>query len=623
MWACDPAFTTEIVNSYQVAGPLFVQALQSFLAAQCALAGDHLWPSDATEAVIEDPNYDFIVVGAGSAGAVVANRLSEISHWKILLVEAGGNPNLATEIPQLFYNNIDTSMDWGYRTQPQDSICKGYKENRCTWPRGKTLGGCSSINAMFYVRGNKVDYDEWAANGNYGWSYDEVLEYFKKSENFSDPLTKETKKYHNKGGYLNVQKPGSAHAFEELIIKAVTELGIKELNEVNGPTQMGITRAYTTIKDGKRHSTAKAFLNVIKDRKNLHVLKNAHVTKILFHNKSTKVSGILIQRYGKEITVNTKKEVILSAGAINTPQLLLLSGMGPGKYLNDLNIEVKADLPVGENLQDHVFFPIYYSAPVQGIFNTLPDITKSFTEYMLTNKGILSDISPHKIIAFVNSSNPAAISPEVQFHYLVFTPRLANLVDVYAKHGLNNDIHRKFQKLNENNIVIMIYNTLLKPKSIGRLILNSTNPNDHPLLFANYFQEPEDLKVLIRNAKQFTLTLNETKTFKDAGFKLTWLELEACKDLDKNSDEFLECVARELTFSLYHPCCTAKMGLSGDRTAVVDPQLRVHKIQGLRVIDASIMPSVVRGNTNAPTIMIGEKGASMIKQFWLNEHTEL
>ncbi|CAG5044474.1 unnamed protein product [Parnassius apollo] len=566
MWACDSALTTEIVNSYQVVGSLFVQTLQNLLAAQCALSGDHLWPADATEAVIKDPNYDFIVVGAGSAGAVVANRLSEISHWKVLLVEAGGNPNLATEIPQLFYNNIDTSVDWGYKNQPQESICRGYKEKRCSWPRGKTLGGSSSVNGMFYVRGNKLDYNEWAAKGNYGWSYDEVLEYFKKSENFSDPLTEETKMYHNKGGYLNVQKPGPAHAFEEIIIKAVTELGVKELDDVNGPTQMGITRAYTTIKDGKRHSTAKAFLNVIKNRKNLHVVKN---------------------------------------------------GIGPKKHLKHLNIEVKADLPVGENLQDHVFFPIYYSAPVQGSFNTLPDITKSFTEYILTNKGILSDTSPHKIIAFVNSSDPVATSPEVQFHYVVFPPHLANLLDLHAKHGLNNDIHRKFEELNENNIVIMIYNVLLKPKSTGRLILNSTNPYDHPLIFANYFQEPEDLKVLIRNAKEFILTLNDTKTFKDAGFKLTWLELEACKDLNKNTDEFLECVARELTFSLYHPCCTAKMGPSGDKTAVVDPQLRVHKTQGLRVIDASIMPSVVRGNTNAPSIMIGEKGANMIKQFYL------
>ncbi|XP_068623662.1 glucose dehydrogenase [FAD, quinone]-like [Battus philenor] len=623
MWACDPVAAANILQSYQPAGSLFVHSLQSFLAAQCALSGPHLWPADATKAALEDPNYDFIVVGAGSAGSVVANRLSEVANWKVLLIEAGGDPNIGTEAPQLFYNNMKSPVDWRYKPEPQASACRGYIEKRCAWPRGKTLGGSSSINAMFYVRGNKLDYDEWAAAGNKGWSYDEVLEYFKKSENYSGPWSDSTKQYHGKDGYLHIQKGKEIHPLEEVIINAVTELGVKHLDEVNGPNQMGIVQSQQTIKDGIRHSTARAFLSPIKDRENLHVMKNAYVTKILFYPESTKVSGVLVKKNDIEIEIRARKEVIVSAGSINTPQLLLLSGIGPREHLQSLDIEVKADLPVGEHLEDHVFIPTIYAAPTNQGFVTIDKIITYFNEYMLTNKGVLSDVIPHRLIAFVNQSDPLSVSPEVQYHYLVLPPRLYNMVDIFAKHEVNEEIHRKFVKLNEDHIVILMYNVLLKPKSKGRIILKSKNPDDYPLIYANYFHEPEDLEVLIKNAKKFALPLENTKAFKSAGFKLNWLDIDECRDFEKNSDELLACVAKVLTFSLYHPTGTARMGPDGDDKAVVDPKLRVRKVQGLRVIDASIMPSIVRANTNAPTIMIGEKGASMIKEFWLRDNTEL
>lgn len=518
---------------------------------------------------------------------------------------------------------MGTSEDWSYQTEPQEGACRAYKSKGCAWPRGKVLGGSSSINLMFYVRGNKADYDEWAADGNEGWSFNDVLPYFKKSESFMGALDEEAKKYHNKGGYLNVAADQNMHKIEDMIIKAAVELGLKNLTDCNAESQIGVMKSFTTTKDGTRFSTARAFLSPIRNRKNLHVIKNAIATKILFEPGTNIVSGVLLNKQGKDIAVNVKKEVVVSAGAINSPQLLLLSGIGPRKHLEDLNIEVKADLPVGENLQDHLFVPVFYTAPGDKKDTTLPSIISTFVEYFLYNTGDLIDTSPHRIIAFENTTDPNSPASDMQYHYLIFPPSSYNLLDMFRKHGLSDEVHNKFRKMNEKKYTMLVYNTLLKPKSAGRLLLKSKNPFDKPLLYANYYEDIEDLYTILRAFKQHSLRLGETKAFKEAGFELEWIELDACKNYDKKSDEFLECIAREITFSLYHPTSTVKMGRDGDPTSVVDTKLRVRNVTGLRVMDASIMPSVIRGNTNAPSIMIGEKGADMIKQHWLHQHTEL
>ncbi|XP_047999622.1 glucose dehydrogenase [FAD, quinone]-like [Leguminivora glycinivorella] len=623
MWACDPAFTTPILQSYSAAGPLFVQALQGFFAAQCALAGDHLWPADATEAVLQDPNYDFIVVGAGSAGAVLANRLTEVADWKVLLVEAGGNPSLGTMIPQAFFSNIGGPDDWGYRPIPQEGACRSYATKSCAWPRGKTLGGCSAINGMYYVRGNRLDYDEWAAAGNHGWSYDEVLPYFKKSENFTGTLNEDTTPYHGTGGYLSVEDTKNVHDIEKLLIQAATEIGIEALYDVSGKNQMGITRTFTTTKNGVRHSTASAFLSPIKQRKNLHVIKNTMATKILFKPNTRDVESIVLNKNGRDVVVKAKKEIIISAGAINSPQLLMLSGIGPRKHLEDLNIDVKLDLPVGENLQDHVYIPTYFTMPGDKDTLGLLQITGAFAEFITQNTGILSDTSPHKVISFYNTTDPKASSPDVQFHHVLVPPNSYNLLDIYSVHGMNDDLIKKFREVNENNHILLMVLVLLRPKSKGRIILKSTDPHDYPLIYANYFQEQDDVLTIIRGFKQYSLKMGDTNTFKHIGLKQQWIEIEACKKFETDSDDFIECVARETTFSLYHPVGTVKMGPDGDASSVVDPELKVKHVTGLRVVDASIMPDITRGNTNAPTIMIAEKAADMIKAFWSKGHTEL
>ncbi|CAG9791390.1 unnamed protein product [Diatraea saccharalis] len=512
---------------------------------------------------------------------------------------------------------MGTSEDWGYKTEPQYEACRGYKNRRCAWPRGKTLGGSSSINAMFYVRGNKYDYQEWADQGNYGWSYDDVLPYFKKSENYSGDSTEDTRKYHGSNGYLHVENDENMDNLEKLILNAVNELGIPILDDVNAYSQMGVSKSWMTIKEGMRHSTARAFLSPIKHRRNLHVVKNGYVTKLIFIPNTNKVTGVLISKDGKEVIVNAKKEVIVSAGAINTPQLLLLSGIGPSKQLKYLNINVKSDLPVGQNLQDHLFVPFYYTLPGIGNTTTLNNFATEFVRYITTRKGTLSDTSPHRIITFYNTTDNRSSNPDVQFHYLVFPPSLYNVIDILKHHDLSEEIQEKYRKINDVNFIIVVYCTVLQPKSKGKVILKSKDPYEYPLIYANYFDDPEDMTTLINGFKQHVAKLGETNTLKNSGFKLEWLDIDECKEYKKGSYEHLECYCRQMTFSLYHPVSTARMGPIDDKNSVVDPDLRVKNIKNLRVIDASIMPNIVRGNTNAPTIMIGEKGADLIKEFWL------
>ncbi|XP_048482550.1 glucose dehydrogenase [FAD, quinone] isoform X3 [Plutella xylostella] len=617
MWACDAGLTSTIVESYAGAGPLFVNTLQTFLAAHCALVGDDRWGADAVDSVLGNPNYDFIVVGAGSAGAVVANRLSENPEWRVLLVEAGGNPTLATEAPQVFYANLKTKENWGYRTAPQSGSCLAYDDG-CSWPRGKVLGGSSSINAMFYVRGNKEDYNEWAAAGNTGWSYDDVLPLFKKSEKFYKP-TPESDVYHGTDGYLYVEHTDNVLETEQIVLNATAELGIKVLNDICGETQMGITRSLTTTQDGERLSTARAFLNPIKDRSNLDVVKNAYVTKLVFKDGTNEVTGVIISKDGKEIQANARKEVVLSAGSINTPQLLMLSGIGPKKHLEELNIKVRADLPVGQNLQDHLFVTMFFKAKSELNVGNIETVLQGVGDFVLQRTGILADLSPQRVITFINTTDPNASTPDIQFHHVMFEPNNTEIVDFFDLHGNTEEVQRKFKEINKDHRVIMPYIVLLRPKSKGQLLLKSTDPNVFPDLYSNYFQEQEDVDTILRGMRYMT-KLADTETFKKHGLSLTWLDLDDCKAYrDKLSDQFLECIARHLTFSLYHPVGTAKMGPDGDATSVVDPELRVRGVKNLRVVDSSIMPIIPRGNTNAPSIMIGEKGAELVTKTWTDK----
>ncbi|XP_068621968.1 glucose dehydrogenase [FAD, quinone]-like isoform X2 [Battus philenor] len=606
VWSCDGQLASAVTADYVGSGPLLFNALQALLAAQCALA-----PTMFQEPAASD--ITLIAMGAGTAGAVVANRLSEEPTWSVLLLEAGGNPTLGTEIPSLYINNYGTNEDWNYRTEPQKNACLNYKDRKCYWPRGKVLGGTSSINGMFYIRGNKQDYDDWSTSSA-DWNYESALKYFKKSENLHLLNDKDSidMKYHGIGGYLNVEHDGDVHPLEQVLINANEEVGSQFIKDFNGPTQIGVGRAFTAIKNGQRQSTSNAFLKPIKDRPNLLVLTNVYVDKINFENKTAK--GVqVVTKNGNRVVFAARKEVILSAGTINSPVILLKSGIGLRSDVN-INDKTASDLAVGENLQDHIYAPIFYKMPSFDNSNSLDSIFKMYYQYITERKGALGNLSPHKVISFINTTDSKSMTPDIQNHFILAYPNQSNFVDIFGKHSLSQQFYNSFNELNKDNLIIMIFVTLLRPKSRGVIELSDGKGNAK--IKANYLYHDDDMNTIVRGMKH-AIKFNNTKAFKNAGLKLHWIKIDECLPYEEDSDEFLKCIASHLTGTLYHAVGTNKMGTKEDPSAVVDEQLKVKFTSNLRVIDASIMPNIIRGNTMAPVIMIAEKGADFIKKDWL------
>lgn len=515
---------------------------------------------------------------------------------------------------------MKTDADWQYKTEFDGKSCLGMETSRCSWPRGKTLGGSSAVNGMIYIRGHHKDFDDWEDKGNTGWGYEEVLKYFKKSEHIDDERVKNMnnyKTYHGTEGYLNVGAYNDSAPFGNDILKAQAELGNKILTDMNADTYLGFSHAQGTLKNGERHSSAAAYLSPAKDRSNLHVVKNAHATRILIENK--KVTGVEVQIKGTKYIVKSKKEVIISGGSINSPQLLMLSGIGPKEHLKSLDIDVIADLPVGKNLQDHVMSPLFFKMerPNQpGI-----DFTSGVIQYLTNRRGFLSSIGSLDVLGFVNTKHDSKY-PDIQYHFHTVPANTPDPADFAQRNGYNKEVVESYKNFNNDADFLHIFVTLLKPKSKGEILLKSKLAEEKPLIRANYFGETEDIATLIRGIRE-AQKLEDTSVFKKAGAKLANFKYSACQgELAFDSDEYWECMIRHLGSTLYHPTSTVKMGPPSDPEAVVCPKLKVKGIKGLRVADASIMPDVVSGNTNAPTIMIGEKAAAMIKAEHIDNYEE-
>lgn len=510
-----------------------------------------------------------------------------------------------------------TDLDWQYQTAPPASraYCQAMIGDRCNWPRGKVMGGSSVLNAMVYVRGNRRDYDYWEEQGNPGWGYDNVLHYFKKSEDNRNPYLNKGK-YHETGGYLTVQEAPWRTPLSLAFVRAGTEMGYDQ-RDINGEDQTGFMLTQATIRRGSRCSTSKAFLRPVRLRKNLDIVMHSQTTKILI-NQYNRVHGIEFLRNGKYHVVHAKKEVILSAGAINSPLLLMVSGIGPKAHLAEHNITQVVDLPVGSNLQDHVGlggFTFTITEPVSFTKKRYQTAAVAM-DYIMNERGPMT-MHGVEAVAFVNSkyADPSGKWPDIQYHFAPSSINSDGGEQIRKILNLRDGVYNTVYKPLLNTETWTILPLLLRPKSTGWVRLRNKNPLQKPIIEPNYFAHREDINVLIEGIR-IALNISDQPAMQRFGSQPHKIPFPGCRQYPFMSDEYWECALRQFTFTIYHPTGTCKMGPSWDEGAVVDSRLRVYGVTGLRVVDASIMPTIVSGNPNAPTIMIGEKASDLIKEDW-------
>ncbi|XP_063922147.1 glucose dehydrogenase [FAD, quinone]-like [Zophobas morio] len=540
--------------------------------------------------------YDVVIVGAGTAGCIVATRLSEIAKISILLIEAGGEENDFNQMPGLWAYHQFSELNWGYYTTPQKYSCLGMNNSQCNMVRAKVIGGGSSINGVMYVRGNYKDYDNWAALGNRGWSYKDVLPFFKKSENSQ---VDGDKGYHGIGGFWNIEYSLPLSPLYDNFVNGSLETNLTFV-DYNGRSQIGVTRLQINTKRGRRQSFGTAFLNNARKRSNLKVVTKALVTKITIDRQSKRATGVEFVTNNKKFRVRARKQVIVSAGTVNTPQLLLLSGIGPRNHLRDLKIPLVADLPVGKNLIDHVILTLIVRSNYTAPNTTLQQQVEQF----LNGLGTLTTSTNVHGMSFFNTRNNSAEGPAIQF--VIASPVSADASLFQRTQNYNNTIAEMYSKLIQPQNDMVWYVVLLHEKSRGRIWLQSESPIDFPNIDLNLLEKQEDVDVL-SEGMEYVYRLLKTEAFKKVNAEL--LDVPLC---DKNSKQFLECFIRNLGGPGYHPCGTAAMG-PDPRKFVVDDKLRVHGVGNLRVVDASIFPLGISGNTNAATAMVAEKGADIIK----------
>lgn len=541
----------------------------------------------------KDLEADYIVVGAGSAGCVLANRLTADGRTRVLLIEAGGDDRLMRN-PRQFLSNLmitvpvgyartinDPRVNWLYRTEPD----QGTGGRSLVWPKGKVFGGSSSINGMLYVRGQRADYDGWRDAGCPGWGWDDVAPWFRRSEDNAGGESE----VHGAGGPLHVSDPTMAHPVSAAVVKACEAQGLPR-RDFNGPDQEGVEWFQLNIRKGRRHSASVAYLHPALKRQNLKVEADALVTRVVLDGR--RATGVEFMRDGQRVVASARAEVILAAGSVGSPHILQLSGVGPAALLARHGLEVVRDAPgVGENLQDHYVvaqnFRLKAGVPSVNALTHGPRFLGQALRYALTRKGLLAMSSSH--VGIFCKSRPELHEPDIQFHVLPATSRRS--MDKLGKVTLDREPG------------LTMAPCQLRPESRGAIRLRSADPREQAAIFPNYLSAARDQEVVIA-ALRWGRRIAAQAPLREL------IDHEMLPGDGLQSDEQLFAHARNAGNTIYHPVGTCAMGTGPG--AVVDPELRVIGVEGLRVVDASIMPRIVSGNTNAPTIMIAEKAADMI-----------
>ena len=527
----------------------------------------------------QNAQYDFIVVGAGSAGATLASRLSEMEDSTVLLIEAGRSENLMMDIP-LLVNMLQFSdeINWKYKTEQSDKYCLGMTDRRCNWPRGKVMGGSSVLNYMIATRGDPRDYDNWAKLGNEGWSYNELLHYFKKLESLNIPVLRNDTVMHNNKGPLNLEYPPYHTPLAEGFLEAGLELGYP-LIDYNGRERVGFSYIQATMKNGERMSSNRAYLHLAKRRSNLFLTRSSMAEKIIIDSKTNRALGVQFNKEHVSIKVRARKEVIVCAGAIGSPQLLMLSGIGPKDHLKDVGVPLVKDAPVGENLMDHIAYGglvFLVDQPVAILPNEVTNPARPYIrEYLADRYGPLTVPGCVEALAFMEVDRPGDTESYPNVELLFIGTSMIAGGGFYQNVGISDTFWEQlFSKIQGQNSWT-VFPMLMRPKSRGKILLKNNLPATKPRIIPNYLDDPEDVRVIVKGIRA-AIEVSKTRAMRRFGSELYDLPIKDCEKFQNDSDAYWECAARTFTFTIYHHSGTCKMGPERDPTAVVNPRLQVY-----------------------------------------------
>lgn len=587
-----------------------------------------LWMYNGVRYGVPEPSetktYNFIIVGGGTAGSVLAYRLTENPHFNVLLIEAGGTETQLTEVPYIHQIWRDSRLDWKIASEAQETSCLGFEGNRCLLSSGKGLGGSSLVNGMTYIRGNKEEFNNWSnEHGARGWGWDDVFPYYLKSEDSRDIIDRDLyTHFHKSGGLMSVEYQRFDPSFVGPFLDSVKLRGY-EIGDYNGKEQLRFNRFQSVKNKGRRVSMKKAYLDQAKERKNLDVMTFTQVTRILFdpHQRAVGVEYLKNNKVARVLALN---EVILSAGTLRTPQILLLSGIGDAKTLNKTSIQMIAELPgVGKNLHDHVSTLIHYQ--VNGSDTLLPsrvNTPANYAAYTMEGKGALTS-SGEVAVGFIqtkliNGSNTKVPDISISYHALAPTSFVDDEFWVSAVGFKQRAWDNYFKNYYSKEITTMGIK-LTNPKSRGTVSIRSDNPLDDPVVDVKYYSDPLDTLTMVEGVKT-GIQIGLSHSFNKYDAKLIPDHFPGCESFVMWSDDYLKCYMKHYTVKSDHYVGTCKMGNARDPMTVVDNRLNVLGVRRLRIVDASVMPQITSGDVFASVVMIAEKAADIIKSDYSYVH---